>query len=327
MTSPPRLLAEKTLHADALRVGFPAPPHHVHKRRLRELAWPLGVVEPGTLHVSRWAEGLDPVAPTAPVVTEVRVRPDAFAYEAAAAGEVHWHVNFADPALFGFHSGPLFAQDEIQVAEHPILASVRDLLIDEHIPARTEEHGRATPVLVAGALRRLAIDLGPQEDAPRGLYGNEFAWAPWEVVRAATTVLDPPTVSNIAAMAAPVGRHGPYTRAQITHVLGTAITTFSAARVVGERLHGPGGTVVVHSGFWGCGAFGGNRLLMPALQVLAARRAGVHRLDLHALGPGGTETMHAGVALAEEIGAGDDVQAWIDAAVARGLCWGTRDGT
>ncbi|MEX1263094.1 MAG: hypothetical protein WEE66_04010 [Actinomycetota bacterium] len=31
-------------------------------------------------------------------------------------------------------------------------------------------------------------------------------------------------------------------------------------------------------GFWGCGAFGGDRLLMTTLQSLAAEMAGIHRL-------------------------------------------------
>ena len=32
---------------------------------------------------------------------------------------------------------------------------------------------------------------------------------------------------------------------------------------------------MIHTGFWGCGAFGGNRILMTILQSLAADLAGV----------------------------------------------------
>ena len=42
---------------------------------------------------------------------------------------VEWHVNFADEALFGHYGGGLYAQDEMQVAEMPILASVREYLL------------------------------------------------------------------------------------------------------------------------------------------------------------------------------------------------------
>jgi hypothetical protein len=38
---------------------------------------------------------------------------------------VEWHVNFADPKLFYAYSSALFAQDEMQVAEHPVLGSLR----------------------------------------------------------------------------------------------------------------------------------------------------------------------------------------------------------
>lgn len=321
-----RLLGERTLLAEVAFTAFPAPARHPYKRLLRRLAYPDGDAGPGTLHVSRWVEGLDPVVPTPSAATEVRVRAEGFMYEAPGPREIHWHVNFADAHVFGFHAGPLFAQDEMQIAEHPILATVRDVLDHEDFPPLTEEAGRATPILVAGAERRLCIDTAPRPGAPHGLYGNRFAEAPWEVVREATTVLQPPTVSNIAAMAAPQGGHGRYTRDTIAHVLATAITTFSAARVVSEHLRGEGVRVVMHSGFWGCGAFGGNRLLMPALQMLAARRAGLDRLDMHSLGLGGPEAMRRSMQVALEIGAGDDVVAWIDAATARGFEWGQSDG-
>ncbi len=36
-----------------------------------------------------------------------------------------------------------------------------------------------------------------------------------------------------------------------------------------------GAQPLIHTGFWGCGAFGGNRTLMVILQALAADLAGV----------------------------------------------------
>jgi len=38
---------------------------------------------------------------------------------------VPWYVNFADPRLFTAYGSGLFAQDEIQAAEHPILGHLR----------------------------------------------------------------------------------------------------------------------------------------------------------------------------------------------------------
>jgi hypothetical protein len=45
-----------------------------------------------------------------------------FDYGPAEPGIVAWHLNFADPHVFFGYGGALFAQDEIQVAEHPIWA-------------------------------------------------------------------------------------------------------------------------------------------------------------------------------------------------------------
>lgn len=41
------------------------------------------------------------------------------------AGAVEWDVNFADPRLFTAYGSELFAQDEMQVAEHLAFGAVR----------------------------------------------------------------------------------------------------------------------------------------------------------------------------------------------------------
>lgn len=42
---------------------------------------------------------------------------------------MEWWVNFADPILFVAYAGRLFAQDEIQVAEHPALGHLKEKLV------------------------------------------------------------------------------------------------------------------------------------------------------------------------------------------------------
>ena len=98
-----------------------------------------------------------------------------------------------------------------------------------------------------------------------GLYGNRFAAASPATLRGAVRRIAPPTVSNIVAIAAPRPATGPYTEAQIRRILTSATTGYAAAVAETARLH-PGARVVIHTGFWGCGAFGGNRVLMVALQ-------------------------------------------------------------
>jgi hypothetical protein len=67
----------------------------------------------------------------------------------------------------------------------------------------------------------------------------------------------------------------------------TALTGFRAAVFESHRVFGAACPVVIHSGFWGCGAFGGNRELMMAMQVVAATLAPVDRIVFHIGEPSG----------------------------------------
>ena len=249
----------------------------------------------------------------------------------ASAPALEWHVNFADPRLFYAYGSSLFAQDEMQVAEHPVLGSLREALVAERRSTLTVEDGRPRPVLVMGAERRvrIATDRSAADGRPNGLYGNAFADAGSDAIRRATTTIDPPTISNIIAIAAPAGGHGRYRKEQIELVLATAYSGFRAAVVESRRATASSAEAVVHSGFWGCGAFGGNRVLMTLLQALAAEMAGVGELMIHI----GDPTGRAAVAqagdllrglLAEPDPAGtDELVGRIDAL---GLEWGHSDG-
>jgi hypothetical protein len=179
----------------------------------------------------------------------------------------------------------------------------------------TRHDGRPAPVLVRGAQRSMAIDTS------RGIYGNAFARAPFEKVREATTYLDPPTTSNILAMVAPPGGRGPYARAEIEDILATACIGFSACRVASGATE-----AVVHTGNWGTGAFGGDRVLMALLQLLAARLAGLDRLVFHS--SGGADHLHEAQTLLEvlPIADGTPIGNLIDAVHAHGFLWGISDG-
>jgi len=161
------------------------------------------------------------------------------------------------------------------------------------------------------------------------LYGNAFGRAGAETVARATTRIDPPTISNIIAMAAPVGGHGRYRADQIEYVLATAFTGFRAAVLESRRLlDDAGAQVAVHTGYWGCGAFGGNRVLMALLQVVAARLAGLDRLVFHTGAPGGDEPFAQALSLHDVELAG---QTWqpgelIHRIESMGFAWGVSDG-
>jgi hypothetical protein len=267
-------LEHRQFDAETLVVEHPPRWGHPSKRAIYELHCHAGGPHAGTIEYARWPEPPLPDTSTTPL--RVTFRPGVFDY-ASVGDAVVWHMNFADPHLFVAYDSALMAQDELQVAEHPALGSVREALRADHIlPMTVGMDGRATPVTVSGVQRRCSIDTAPNADAgrPRGLYGNAFSIAPLGQVLAATTPLVPPSISNILAIAAPGGGVGAYTVEEIRHVAATAYAGFSAAHDAGGRI-GPGLRTEIHTGFWGCGAFGGNRTLMTLLQFLAAELAGV----------------------------------------------------
>ena len=258
--------------------------YNANKQLVFEIACSSGFPFEGQVDYARWLAQELPEEVT--LQSAFSVRPGYFAY--AVSGDptaVAWHVNFSDPHLFVAYGGRLLAQDELQVAEHPILGSVREALDARDMPTLTvDECYIPTPVTVAGAQRRCVFDTLPNPAAgcPSGLYGNAFADATGEQVEAATLPLSPPTMSNILAIAAPrldldvdIREEIFYTREEILNALCTAFTGFAAARTESERLVPDVSRTVIHTGFWGCGAFGGNRRLMTILQAFAADLADV----------------------------------------------------
>ena len=298
--------------------------------RNKRAVWDLssqGAPFAGTIGYARWPARDWPAevpAGTAPVV-----KAGVFDYPADAGPDtVAWHLNFADPLLFGFYAGDLMAQDELQVAEHPALGSLREALDVRSGEAHTTDGRGPTPITVTGVQRRCAIrtQADPAAGRPASLYGNAFSRAPLKQVLAATTRLEPPTLSNILALSAPDGGVGPYTLRDIRAVLRTAFSGFAAAGQEGARLLGRPARTLIHTGFWGCGAFGGNRILMTILQILAADLAGAelvfHAVDVQGalVAGGGYETYRQ---LREREGGVDRLIRILEA---RQYEWGESDG-
>jgi Poly (ADP-ribose) glycohydrolase (PARG), Macro domain fold len=307
---------------------------HPNKRVIFEVACPPGTTHAGRMVYSRWRALPLPVsvdlATPRPGITERRGFYDYVPVLEPRSG-VEWHVNFADPHLFVGYGSSLFAQDEMMVAEHPSLGALREALAADRNSAITVEAGSPTPVLVRGAVRCCAVATNPDAVAgrPQGLYGNRFASATPDVVRRATTRLDPPTLSNIIAMAAPRGGRGAYRREEIVAVLTTAFTGFRAAVVESKRAAGRQARVAVHTGYWGCGAFGGNRALMVLLQAVSARMAGVDLLVMHTADAGGIEPFAVAMRHLDNVAQSGSLPT--DALVGRileiGFAWGVGDGT
>jgi hypothetical protein len=230
----------------------------------------------GTITASRWILP-DNATPPSMVLQcgNVRLEDGYFNYATHSPDEptTGWYMNFADPYLFGYGEGPLLAQDELQIVEHPILCSLGKAIeagihgvrrLTRSVVSQTT--GSATPVLVQGAPRRCILDTSE-------LYGDNFARAPKVKVQAAVHVLHPVTLTNILALAAMLPRSGSYTSDQINEIFATAYTGFRAI-----VLRSPEHRATLHTGHWGCGVFGGNKGLMASIQILAAGTAGVEQL-------------------------------------------------
>jgi hypothetical protein len=305
--------------AAALPKQFPPQLRDPNKQLAFELAMQ-GAPPVGEIAVTRWHPAALPAD-----VPEGRGEEVVLAgyYDYPATTAAAWHVNFADPNLFVAYGSGLLAQDELQCVEHPALGSIREALEHENLAAWTEEDLGPTPVLVANVERRCTLETAASLARPFGLYGNQFARADASTIRGALVRHEPPQRSNLIAIAAPVGS-GRYTSAQISRVIVTAYTGFAAA----VHESGPDAEVELCTGFWGCGAFGGNRELMTALQLFAARLAGVPRVKFYAFDDAGrADFLRGQAALGRALAGTTRVAEVIDRIDAAGYVWGVGNGT
>ena len=298
---------------------FPPVLRDPNKQLAYELAMQ-GAPPAGEIAVTRWHPLALPTEVGAALVEEFVL---AGYYDYAASAAATWHVNFADPNLFVAYGSGLLAQDELQCVEHPALGSIREALEHEDLAAWTEEDLGPTPVLVANVERRCTLETAASVARPFGLYGSQFARADAATIRSALVRHDPAQRSNLIAIAAPVGS-GRYTRAQLERVVVTAYTGFAAA----VHEDGSGRGVEICTGFWGCGAFGGNRELMVALQLFAARLAGVARVKFYAFDDAGrADFLRGQQALDRALAGTARVADVIDRIDAAGYVWGVGNGT
>lgn len=194
---------------------------------------------------------------------QVTIASGIFPYPASTRDTVEWTANFADEHLFGFCAGGLLAQDELQVAEHPGLMHLRaDLASSNRGELRDHEIALVENVQRLGRL---------------SMYGNGFASAPQSTIATNLTRFTHPTLSNIFAIVAPRPSRDlqgqPYQEQDLRALFLRAYTTFVAIK---ERSAGK--RVVIHTGNWGAGAFGGSIKAAALCQLAAARMAGIEEV-------------------------------------------------
>jgi hypothetical protein len=286
---------EKSFVASELMKAHPPRFPERNKQVVFEAACPPDCSHSGTILFARYRSSILPESISSESDMVHEYHEGIFSYERAEddSRRVDWHLNFANTDLFCAYGNRAFAQDELQVGEHPALGAVREALLStSRNQLFTVEQGEPTPIVIMGVERRCVITTVPDAAAgrPNGLYGRLFCTAKPEVVRRATRLITPPTVSNILAIEAPANGKGRYTPTQIELILRTAYSGFRAAKLESQRrLKNNQNTVVIHTGFWGCGVYGNHRVLIALLQILAARLAKVDRLVFHTVNPEGTK--------------------------------------
>ena len=201
-------------------------------------------------------------------------------YRKTRAGEDTWFVNFADPQLFVAAEGALFAQDEIQTLEMPLLAAFRRYIDSNHIGGfapYTLYSGNPTPYLIKNVPYWIKVDSRPLlRNGTRGnIYGSNLLTAIDKEIEAGIRTVDGEYRVNVLAIAAPGNGFGKYKADEISLVVRTLLCAFCAVSAQSS------GKVVIHSGNWGCGAFCGNPELMYLAQMYAASVCGIDELVLH----------------------------------------------
>jgi hypothetical protein len=94
--------------------------------------------------------------------------PNIFNYESGDASDViNWHMNFANCDIFAYYHSNLLAQDELQVLECPVLASLREYLIHQNDSKNSNnklfssyvvENNVPYPILISNIERILELD-------------------------------------------------------------------------------------------------------------------------------------------------------------------------
>lgn len=287
--------------AAALSKAYPFKFRNENKQVVQSMAYPDAAQESGQIALVRCdTSGFGTLKWPCTGASSITIERGFFSYTARSKSREAWYPNFAHDHLFVAWNTNLLAQDELQALEFPILVSLRLALLQEaptHARTRGRD-GKATPVLIRGAQRRCAIDTSSSPS----IYGNAFQSAGEELIRSRVTLpVGAGSLGNIYAMEAPARGYGQYKYEQIRDILMTAYSAFGAiVRLSGsssEKISGgsssgaEGGRsgrhvddrqVELHIGFWGCGAYGGNRVLMILLQLLAARLAGVPHVVVNA---------------------------------------------
>ena len=239
--------------------------------------------------------------------------------------EEDFFMNFADRLLFGFYDADNFAQDEIQTLEMPLLASCMLYLDEKNLPLLkpvTKENKKPTPYIFEGVPYWLRINLSYNG---QNLYGRNFRNASKDLLEKAVQVVQEEKLVNIIAARAPACGSGQYTKAQLAEFLESAYCAFRGA-VLCNAADSDGSEskpVRIHTGNWGCGAFGNNLTVSYLVQLIAGSFAKTGTLIFHAPDK---PTLQKAIDLISTLPSKLTFSQAVDFLFEQKLCWNESDG-
>ena len=310
-------MGKKSVKVQELIKNFPPEYQNATKRAYYEKAAYIHRHQKGIIKISRWRFADERKTPLELIRKPIIVETDSKFFDYSdkdTETKRVFYLNFADPLLFGYYATNLFAQDEIQTFEHPLLGSVAEYLeaakIQELVPltdvkirADDAKHSLVhmpTPYIVENVPYWIRVNTSPAlADGRMGnIYGRKFSIAckyaeslsdseqrklAREIIGKAFTLIEKEEKNNILAMAAPSSGYGndPYTSEQLTLILQCLLAGFGgAAKCTSESKRKE---CVIHTGNWGCGAFGNDKELIYLMQLFCASVTGISKIVFHGL--------------------------------------------
>ena len=131
----PALLQAEEMKAKDLYEKYPPSFRHKNKQFIFKYINEIKRYSPSPLRsllVTRWRPFLPNQLPNnlSPTSTKINFQADTFNYQPCRDNRtVEWYLNFANHDLFAYYSGPLLAQDELQVLECVELAALREYFV------------------------------------------------------------------------------------------------------------------------------------------------------------------------------------------------------
>jgi len=277
-------MGEESVEVQNLINNFPPNFENERKRKYFIKALAAHKNTSGSINISRWCieQNLKLQIEIVKNKMEISTEQNFFDYKDCSTNSKKvWYMNYADSNLFGYYGSDLFAQDEIQTLEHPLLGSIVEYLDKSKIKnlcSKTVQENIPTPYVFENVPYWIEVNTAPTltNGKKANLYGRNFSDLPEDVVDCGIKIVQGEKQNNIIAMAAPSNGKGLYTKLELENLLETVLAAFTGAVDKSKEKE-----CVIHTGSWGCGAFGNNKELMYLSQMIGASSAGCKKLLFH----------------------------------------------